>query len=154
MHIIIILGHIWFVQYKRDCVRLLPNNNNNDIMFLLCWSWAFNINQMADVIWQYNNMSMYAREILSWSEQSEKKNQYPPKIAYSAKLCTTDKSSKLCTTDKSSFQQCPHTGRIHTRHPSGTSKLKDLQFRIEPRHDPEIKKNENNNWNNPHFNRY
>lgn len=75
----------------------------------------------------------------------EKKNQYPPKIAYSAKLCTTDKSSKLCTTDKSSFQQCPHTGRIHTRHPSGTSKLKDLQFRIEPCHDPEIKKNENNN---------
>lgn len=85
---------------------------------------------------------------------SLKKNQYPPKIAYSAKLCTTDKSSKLCTTDKSSFQQCPHTGRIHTRHPSGTSKLKDLQFRIEPCHDPEIKKNENNNWNNPHFNRY
>lgn len=76
---------------------------------------------------------------------SLKKNQYPPKIAYSAKLCTTDKSSKLCTTDKSSFQQCPHTGRIHTRHPSGTSKLKDLQFRIEPCHDPEIKKNENNN---------
>lgn len=84
----------------------------------------------------------------------KKKTQYPPKIAYSAKLCTTDKSSKLCTTDKSSFQQCPHTGRIHTRHPSGTSKLKDLQFRIEPCHDPEIKKNENNNWNNPHFNRY
>lgn len=76
---------------------------------------------------------------------SRKKTQYPPKIAYSAKLCTTDKSSKLCTTDKSSFQQCPHTGRIHTRHPSGTSKLKDLQFRIEPCHDPEIKKNENNN---------
>lgn len=76
---------------------------------------------------------------------SLKKNQYPPKIAYSAKLCTTDKSSKLCTTDKSSFQQCPLTGRIHTRHPSGTSKLKDLQFRIEPCHDPEIKKNENNN---------
>lgn len=76
---------------------------------------------------------------------SLKKNQYPPKIAYSAKLCTTDKSSKSCTTDKSSFQQCPHTGRIHTRHPSGTSKLKDLQFRIEPCHDPEIKKNENNN---------
>lgn len=75
----------------------------------------------------------------------KKKNQYPPKIAYSAKLCTTDKSSKLCTTDKSSFQQCPHTDRIHTRHPSGTSKLKDLQFRIEPCHDPEIKKNENNN---------
>lgn len=75
----------------------------------------------------------------------KKKTQYPPKIAYSAKLCTTDKSSKLCTTDKSSFQQCPHTGRIHTRHPSGTSKLKDLQFRIEPCHDPEIKKNENNN---------
>lgn len=84
----------------------------------------------------------------------KKKHQYPPKIAYSAKLCTTDKSSKSCTTDKSSFQQCPHTGRIHTRHPSGTSKLKDLQFRIEPCHDPEIKKNENNNWNNPHFNRY
>lgn len=76
---------------------------------------------------------------------SLKKTQYPPKIAYSAKLCTTDKSSKLCTTDKSSFQQCPLTGRIHTRHPSGTSKLKDLQFRIEPCHDPEIKKNENNN---------
>lgn len=85
MHIIIILGHIWFVQYKRDCVHLLPNNNNNDIMFLLCWSWAFNINQMADVIWQYNNMSMYAREILSWSEQSEK-NPVPPEDSILCKI--------------------------------------------------------------------
>lgn len=74
----------------------------------------------------------------------KKKTQYPPKIAYSAKLCTTDKSSKLCRLTRVHFNSV-HTGRIHTRHPSGTSKLKDLQFRIEPCHDPEIKKNENNN---------
>lgn len=104
--------------------------------------------------WPMLSGSLCMQEKYYLDPSSLKKNQYPPKIAYSAKLCTTDKSSKSCTTDKSSFQQCPHTGRIHTRHPSGTSKLKDLQFRIEPCHDPEIKKNENNNWNNPHFNRY
>lgn len=153
MHIKIILGHIWFVQYKRDCVHPLPNNNNNDIMFLLCWSWAFNINQMADVIWQYNNMSMYAREILSWSEQSEKKP-VPPEDSILCKIMHNWQEFKIMhnwqefISTVSTHRQNSYTSSIVT------SKLKDLQFRIEPCHDPEIKKNENNNWNNPHFNRY
>lgn len=154
MHIIIILGHIWFVQYKRDCVHPLPNNNNNDIMFLLCWSWAFNINQMADVIWQYNNMSMYAREILSWSEQSEKKNPVPPEDSILCKIMHNWQEFKIMH-NWQEFISTVSTHRQNSYTPSiVTSKLKDLQFRIEPYHDPEIKKNENNNWNNPHFNRY
>lgn len=85
---------------------------------------------------------------------SLKKNPVPPEDSILCKIMHNWQEFKIMH-NWQEFISTVSTHRQNSYTPSiVTSKLKDLQFRIEPYHDPEIKKNENNNWNNPHFNRY
>lgn len=55
---------------------------------------------------------------------SLKKNPVPPEDSILCKIMHNWQEFKIMPTDKSSFQQCPHTGRIHTRHPSSPASWK------------------------------